>query len=332
MNGVHLDPADYTATNGSSVVLGSGAAAGDIIYVVAFGTFNVASINADNLSSGTVNNARLPATISDKTIQATALTAKGDGSSNAGKIQLNDNDNSNSVSLQAPATVGSNITFKLPNADGSTGQVLKTDGSGNLGWVSQPTGETKPTVGSISPTTITNSQTAVTITGQNFVSVPQVEAFNPSTGIYYVADSIAYTSATTIVATFTLAVDATYKLRVENPDGLSVLSGNLLTVSDVPTWSTGAGSLGTVANGGSMNFTVAASSDSTITYSKVSGSFPGGGSINASTGVISGTESGSTSTTTYNFTIRATDNESQTADRAFSITVSHGASGGGQFN
>ena len=332
MNGVHLDPADYTATNGSSVVLGSGAASGDIIYVVAFGTFNVAAINADNLSSGTVNNARLPATISDKTIQATALTAKGDGSSNAGKIQLNDNDNSNSVSLQAPATVGSNITFKLPNADGSTGQVLKTDGSGNLGWVSQPSGETKPTVSSISPTTITNSQTAVTITGQNFVSVPQVEAFNPSTGIYYVADSISFTSATTIVATFTLAVDATYKLRVENPDGLSVLSGNLLTVSDVPTWSTGAGSLGSVAALGSMNFTVAASSDSTITYSKISGSFPGGGSLNASTGVISGTESGSTTETVYNFTIRATDNESQTADRAFSITVTHGATGGGQFN
>jgi len=332
MNGVHLDPTDYTATNGSSVVLGSGAATGDVIYVVAFGTFNVASINADNLSSGTVNNARLPATIADKTIQATALTAKGDGSSNAGKIQLNDNDNSNSVSLQAPATVGSNITFKLPNADGSTGQVLKTDGSGNLGWVSQPTGETKPTVGSISPTTITNSQTAVTITGTNFVSVPQVEAFNPSTGIYYVADSIAFTNATTIVATFTLAVDATYKLRVENPDGLSVLSGNLLTVSDIPTWSTGAGSLGSVSAAGSMNFTVAASSDSTITYSKVSGSFPGGGSINASTGVISGTESGSTATTTYNFTIRATDNESQTADRAFTITVSHGATGGAQFN
>lgn len=330
MNGVHLDPSDYTATNGSSVVLGSGAAAGDIIYVVAFGTFNVASINADNLSSGTVNNARLPATISDKTIQATALTAKGDGSSNAGKIQLNDNDNSNSVSIQSPATVGSNITLTLPSSTGTNGQALTTNGSGVLSW--STISETKPTVGSISPTTITNSQTAVTITGTNFVSVPQVEAFNPSTGIYYVADSISFTSATTIVATFTLAVDATYKLRVENPDGLSVLSGNLLTVSDVPTWSTSTGSLGTVANGGSMNFTVAATSDSTITYSKISGSFPGGGSLNASTGVISGTESGSTATTTYNFTIRATDNESQTADRAFNITVSHGASGGGQFN
>ena len=331
MNGVHLDPADYTATNGSSVVLGSGAASGDIIYVVAFGTFNVAAINADNLASGTVNNARLPATIADKTIQATAITAKGDGGSNAGKITLNCENNSHGVAIKAPPhSAAQTYTLTLPSSTGTNGQALTTNGSGVLSW--STISETKPTVGSISPTTITNSQTAVTITGTNFVSVPQVEAFNPSTGIYYVADSIAYTSATTIVATFTLAVDATYKLRVENPDGLSVLSGNLLTVSDIPTWSTGAGSLGTVANGGSMNFTVAASSDSTITYSKVSGSFPGGGSINASTGVISGTESGSTSTTTYNFTIRATDNESQTADRAFSITVSHGASGGGQFN
>ena len=330
MNGVHLDPSDYTATSGTSVVLGSGAASGDIIYIVAFGTFNVAAINADNLSSGTVNNARLPATISDKTIQATALTVKGDGSSNAGKILLNDNDNSNSISLQSPATVGSNITLTLPSTAGTNGQALTTNGSGVLSWTTMA--ETKPTVSSISPTTITNSQTAVTITGQNFVSVPQVEAFNPSTGIYYVADSISFTSATTIVATFTLAVDATYKLRVENPDGLSVLSGNILTVSDIPTWSTGAGSLGSVSAGGSMNFTVAATSDSTITYSKISGTFPGGASLNASTGAITGTESGSTSETVYNFTIRATDNESQTADRAFSITVSHSATGGGQFN
>ena len=41
---------------------------------------------------------------------------------------------------------------------------------------------------------------------------------------------------------------------------------------------------------------------------------------------MTGTESGSTQTTTYSFTIRATDAEGQTADRAFTITVSHGAS------
>ena len=59
LNGVHLDPSDYTATSGTSIVLGSGAALNDELYVVAFGTFEVASMNADNLSSGTVPIARL---------------------------------------------------------------------------------------------------------------------------------------------------------------------------------------------------------------------------------------------------------------------------------
>jgi len=47
-----------------------------------------------------------------------------------------------SVALDAPAsTTGSNdITFKLPVADGSAGQVLTTDGSGNLSWVTLPSG------------------------------------------------------------------------------------------------------------------------------------------------------------------------------------------------
>ena len=40
----------------------------------------------------------------------------------------------------------------------------------------------------------------------------------------------------------------------------------------------------------------------------------------------------STVATTYNFTLRATDAQGQTADRAFSLTSSFGATGGGQFN
>ena len=66
----------------------------------------------------------------------------------------------------------------------------------------------------------------------------------------------------------------------------------------------------------------------------IAGSLPGGFTLDgdSSIGTISGTESGSTATTTYSFTIRATDNDAQTTDRAFTITVSHGASGGGQFN
>ena len=45
-----------------------------------------------------------------------------------------------SVAIDAPAstTSGANIEFKLPVADGTAGQILKTDGSGNLSWVNPP--------------------------------------------------------------------------------------------------------------------------------------------------------------------------------------------------
>ena len=41
-----------------------------------------------------------------------------------------------SVALNAPTqtTSSADVTFKLPVADGTAGQVLKTDGSGNLSW------------------------------------------------------------------------------------------------------------------------------------------------------------------------------------------------------
>jgi len=190
-----------------------------------------------------------------------------------------------------------------------------------------------PTITSINPSTIDNTQTAVQISGTNFQSVPFVDAINSSTGAITQADSVSYTSSSSISATFTLTTDGTYYLRVENNDGLAVRSTTaLLTVSDAPTWNTAAGSLGSLAAGGTASFTVSATSDSTIAYSIVSGALPGGLSLNSSTGAITGTESGATAETTYNFTIRATDAEAQTADRAFSITVTVGITEGMQFN
>lgn len=195
-------------------------------------------------------------------------------------------------------------------------------------------GETKPTITSISPETITNSQTSITITGTNYVVVPQVEFLNTSTGIWYTADTVTFNSSTSLTVNATLTVDGNYKIRIENPDGNAVISSTaLLTVSDAPTWSTAAGSLGSVAQGGSISFSVSASSDSTVSYSVTSGALPTGASLNSSTGAITGTESGSdTGETVYNFTITATDAESQTAARAFSITVTVGINNAGQFN
>jgi len=191
-------------------------------------------------------------------------------------------------------------------------------------------GETKPTISSISPTVIENTQTSITITGTNYVNGANVEAI-ASNGSIIQADTVTFNSATSVSAAFTISTDATYFLRLENPDGNAVRSSSaLLTVSDAPAWTTSAGSLGSNAAGSSVSYTVAATG--ATTFAVQSGSLPGGVSLNTSTGVISGTESGATAETTYNFTIRASDAEGQTADRAFSITITVGINNSGQFN
>jgi hypothetical protein len=199
---------------------------------------------------------------------------------------------------------------------------------------SQLTGvvEARPTITSISPDTITNSQTSITVTGTNYINGANIEAV-ATNGAIIQADTVTFNSSTSISAAFTITTDGTYYLRIENPDGNAVRSSTaLLTVSDAPTWSTAAGSLGSMAAGSTANFTVAATSDSTVSYSVTSGALPGGLSLNSSTGAITGTESGTTAETTYNFTVTATDLETQTADRAFSITVTVSINNGGQFN
>jgi len=191
--------------------------------------------------------------------------------------------------------------------------------------------ETKPTIGSISPSVIENTQTAVTITGTNFISVPQVEAIN-STGAIVAADSITYTSATQIVATFTLPVDGTYFLRVENNDGNAVRSSSaLLTVSDAPAWTTAAGSIYT---GASVVSTITLSATGATSFAVTTGAVPTGLTFTSGTGscTIAGTQTEFSAAATKNFSITATDGEGQTAVRAFSMSFTFGMSGSGGFN
>ena len=63
-------------------------------------------------------------------------------SSAGAEIRLpEDTDNgSHYVALKSPDTLADNITFTLPTADGSSGQVIKTDGSGNLSFISTSAG------------------------------------------------------------------------------------------------------------------------------------------------------------------------------------------------
>ena len=192
--------------------------------------------------------------------------------------------------------------------------------------------DTKPTISSLTPSVITNDSTAVVIVGTGFVSVPIVEAINTS-GAITPADSVTFTSATSISATFTLAVDGTYYVRIENNSGDAVRTATAaLTVSDVPTWVTGSGSLGTFAGSAVISETLTATNATSFAITSGAIATP----LTFTTGVgsctITGTQTQHSAAATDSFTVTATDAEGQTAARAFTMTWSFGATGGMQFN
>lgn len=93
-------------------------------------------------NAATGNGPELQATGGDTNIDL-VLQPKGTGaavvkgtSTSAAEVRLNeDTDNgTNYIGLKAPASVGTSKTFTLPDADGSAGQFLKTNGSAALSW------------------------------------------------------------------------------------------------------------------------------------------------------------------------------------------------------
>ena len=243
------------------------------------------------------------------------------------KILLNCENNSHHVSLQAPAhsAFAGNVAFTLPTTTGSNGQALITNGSGVLSFAN--TTETKPTLANVSQTIAPSSATTINITGTNFVAIPIVDFINASTGAVTRANSVSTTSATSLSVNLTLAsgnyLSELKILMVMLEDQQIILLLHLL--HQVLNWcwiiGTFAGDFsGTIA-------TIAGSSDSAITFSggiRFINASQANCSLNSSTGAITTTDFGGSSTTptTYTFTIRITDAEGQTAERSFSLTSS----------
>ena len=260
------------------------------------------------------------------------------GNDNAGQIQLNCEQNSHGVKIKGPPhSAGQSYTLTLPTSI-TNGFFLKTDGSGNLSFAAAA--ETKPTVADVSQTIAPATATTISITGTGFVSIPQVQFINSSTGAITNANTVSFTNATTLSVNCTLA-SGNYFVRIENPDGLAGRStNNILTASTAPSFTTAAGSLGSVAgNFSGTVFTVVGSSDSAIAFTETTSVLVGSGGSQAncslaSNGVITTSDFGGSSTTptTYNFTLKITDAEGQFVTRDFSLTSSFGATGGGQFN
>jgi len=246
-------------------------------------------------------------------------------------VQLGDSGDTITVPTGATLDFPAN---SIANADlTGNGQITINGQAVALGGSITLTTETRPTFTSITPNVIENTQTTCVIAGGSFVSVPLVTAINSSTGARVSADEVAFNSAAQITVKFTLPVDGTYLLYIENPDGNAVQTSAVLTVSDAPTWVTSAGSLGSFSAGSSYG-TITLTATNSVSMAKTSGTFPPNMTLNSGSGssTLTGTESGTSSDTTFTFTITATDAEGQTANREFTVTITVGANNSGQFN
>jgi hypothetical protein len=130
-------------------------------------TLTAAAIADSSLTSGRVTYAGASGNLTD----STNLTFDGSNLQIGaqGDLRLADSDSSNYVALQAPGTVASNVTFTLPSADGTSGQVLQTNGSGALSFttVSSPAKAS----GALITNTTTVSESYTVPSGTNAFSV-----------------------------------------------------------------------------------------------------------------------------------------------------------------
>ena len=190
-------------------------------------------------------------------------------------------------------------------------------------------GGNSPTITSIvytgDDTATSTAGGSVTINGTNFNIGVTVLVANVQ------ATQVTRVSATQLTFVAPANTAGNYILYVVNTDGGVAISVPGIQYSGVPTWNTSAGSLGTPDISTSFTTTIAATGDAPISYSVVSGALPAGITLNTSTGVISGTTPSVVSSTTYNFTVRATDPQNQDTDRVFSLTVSPNVVGQQQY-
>ena len=75
------------------------------------------------------------------------------------QLKLTADSGGGTVAIKAPASTTSNaaLEFKLPIADGSANQLLKTDGSGNLGWATDQGGKLLQTVNATTSSQVENT-------------------------------------------------------------------------------------------------------------------------------------------------------------------------------
>ena len=179
---------------------------------------------------------------------------------------------------------------------------------------------------SVSPTTYNGaSGTTFTVQGNNFGS-GTIAYFIDNANNRYASSVTTVDSSTQITIETPQAFSISQEplsIQVLGSNGVGAVLNDVIDCGSTPTWVTSAGNLGNFVEGELINITVSATdpdTNSILTYSLGSGSLPSGITL-SSDGVLSGSLPAITSPTTYSFTITATDNGGNTANRQFNIVV-----------
>lgn len=208
------------------------------------------------------------------------------------------------------------------SGDGTSGQFLKTLGDGSMSWSAV---QETPVVTSISyPGSATAASTeggdVITVTGTN---LPLGGGSITVGGT--AASTISWNTATQLTFVSPVKAAGDYDIVVYNSLGTGGTLVNGISYDGVPSWSTAAGSVGSFLRTNTNSVTIPLSATDpdggAITYSLASGSLPNGFSLNTTNGNITGNIYDPGAVTTFNFTVDATDEESQVTNRAFSIEL-----------
>ena len=239
---------------------------------------------------------------------------------------------------------GDSLTFQndsIPNSALANESISINGVSVNLGGSATIPTETQPVISSFTPTVIdADVGGTITITGQNFASIPKVE-LQRANGLVQFATSVTFNSATSVsftTGTAGLTNGQNVRILLTNPDGNAVRSSSDLVISDGPVFTTTSLANGESNKSYSANVDVTADSATTIALNSGS-SLPSGISLGSTSNVsgttyravLSGTLPNAASETTYNFTLKATDAQGQVTTQALSIIAEVGITNAGGF-
>ena len=191
-----------------------------------------------------------------------------------------------------------------------------------------------PTFTSVSPTNVNTGDgtgnATFTITGTNFDATVTAK-LRTTAGVEVNFDSVTRDSSTQITGVIAISslsnANEPYDVIIVNGSNLQVIATDQININAQPVYVTASGSLGEQLANTAGSFSVNATdpeSAGNVTFELQSGSLPPGYSITntaaeGGTAIISGTDTVTSSATTFNFTLRAVDAASNTTSRAFSI-------------